>query len=176
MKTIKINEYDIDNKLEKSLQNLLIESFPDVYPHNRIYYKQIPHFRYLAYDEETLIAHVGLDYRVMNLNGSPIKVLGIIDLCVKKEYQGKNIASILLSNIDEFSRMHYIDFLLLFADIETVYLRNGFVLVKNVCSWLKINEHKTLGIGEEETEGLMIKKIGYKDWEDGYLDMLGYLY
>ena len=176
MKIIKLNEYDIDNKLEKSLQSLLNESFPDVYPKDRIYFKQLPHFRYLAYDKETLIANVGLDYRVMNLNGSSIKVLGIIDLCVKKEYRGKNIASMLLNEIDEFSRIHHIDFLLLFADIETVYVRNGFINAKNICKWLKINEYQTLGIGEEEVEGLMIKKIGYKDWEDGYLDMLGYLY
>jgi len=176
MKIIKLNEYDIDSKLEKSLQNLLIESFPDVCPKDRIYYKQIPHFRYLAYDKEALIAHVGLDYRVMNLNGNAIKVLGIIDLCVKKEYRGKNIASILLSKIDAFSRIYNLDFLLLFADIETVYTRNGFIHAKNICKWLKIDEYKTLGIGEEKIEELMIKKIGHKNWEDGYLDMLGYLY
>jgi GNAT superfamily N-acetyltransferase len=176
IKIIKLNEYEIDDKLEKSLQNLLIESFPNIYPQNRIYFKQLPHFRYLAYDNETLIAHVGLDYRVMSLNGNSIKVLGIIDLCVKKEYQGKNVASILLNKIDEFARIHHIDFLLLFADVETVYARNGFTTVKNICKWLKISEYKTVGIGEEEVEGLMIKKIGQKDWEDGYLDMLGYLY
>jgi GNAT superfamily N-acetyltransferase len=176
MEIIKLNEYDIDGKIEISLQNLLIESFPDVYPHKRIYFKQIPHFRYLAYDQEALIAQVGLDYRVMNLNSSPIKVLGIIDLCVKKKYRGKNVASILLNKIDAFSKIHNLDFLLLFADIETVYLRNGFIKAKNICRWLKIDEYKTLGIGEEEIEELMIKKIGCKDWEDGYLDMLGYLY
>jgi GNAT superfamily N-acetyltransferase len=176
MEIIKLNEYDIDDKLEKSILTLLLESFPGAYPENRIYYKQIPHFRYLAYDKETLIAHVGLDYRVMNLNGNTIKVLGILDLCVKEAYRSKNIASELLFKIEEFSKIHNIDFLLLFTDIENFYLKNGFVNVKNICKWVKINEHKTLGIGEEEQEGLMIKKTGYKDWEAGYLDMLGYLY
>lgn len=176
MEIIKLNEYDIDNKLEESLKSLLTESFTDVYPLDRIYYKQIPHFRYLAYDEETLIAQVGLDYRIMNLNGSNIKVLGIIDLCVKEQYRGKNIASVLLNKVEEFARIHNLDFLLLFADRETVYQRNGFVHANNICKWLKINEHKTLGVGEEEIDELMIKKVGHKDWEDGYLDMLGYLY
>jgi GNAT superfamily N-acetyltransferase len=172
----KINEYEIDAELEKSIQELLTESFPGIYPEDRIYYKQMPHFRYLAYDQETLIAQVGLDYRVMNLNGRFIKVLGIIDLCVKRDYRGKNIASELLNKIDEFGRVHRIDFLLLFADINKVYLNNGFVKAKNTCKWLKIDEHKTLGIGEEEIDELMIKKMGPKDWEEGHLDMLGYLY
>jgi len=176
MKIIKLNEYDIDNEAENDLQNLLIECFPDVYPLDRMYYKQMPHFRYLAYDEETLIAQVGLDYRAMNLNGSAIKVLGIIVLCVKKEYRGKNLASILLNKIDDFAKLHNVDFLLLFADTETVYLRNGFIRTKNICKWLKINEYETLGIGEEAIEELMVKKIGQKEWEDGYLDLLGYLY
>jgi GNAT superfamily N-acetyltransferase len=176
MKLIKIDESDIDAQLEKSILGLLIESFPALYPQDRIYYKQMPHFRYLVYDEKVLVAHVGLDYRIMNLNGIAIKVLGIIDLCVKKEYRGKNVASDLLNEVDAFSRMHNIDFLLLFADIDGLYHKNGFVGVKNVCKWLKIDEHRTLGVGEEVVEELMIKKTGSKDWQDGVLDMLGYLY
>lgn len=176
MRFLKQNEYDMDAKLEKSIRSLLKESFPDSYPENRIYYKQIPHFRYLAYDKELLIAQAGLDYRVMNLNETPIKVLGIIDLCVKKEYRCNNVATQLLNRVEELARARGMDFLLLFADVDGVYVKNGFIHVKNTCKWLKLNEHKTLGIGEEEIEELMIKKIGYKDWEAGTLDMLGYLY
>lgn len=32
---------------------------------------------------------------------------------------------------------------------------------------LKIDEHKTLGNGEEEIKELMIKKVGNKAWKDG---------
>ncbi len=176
MKIIKVNEYDIDAKLEKDILNLLMESFPEAYQQDRIYYKQMPHFRYLAFEKEALIGQVGLDYRVMNLNGVPIKVLGIIDICIKKEYRGKGIGSRLLATIEEFAIAHELDFLLLFSDLQTFYANSGFVCVKNVCKWTKINEHKTLGIGSEEIEELMIKKIGSKVWEDGDLDMLGYLY
>jgi ribosomal protein S18 acetylase RimI-like enzyme len=176
MEILKINEYDIDIELEKKILNLLIESFPEVYPKDRIYYKQMPHFRYLAFDKATLIGQVGLDYRVMNLNGIVIKVLGIIDICIKKEYRGKGIGSKLLEIIECFSIAHKLDFLLLFTDVETFYEKSGFIKVKNVCKWTKIDEHKTLGIGEEEIKELMIKKIGNKVWKDGYLDMLGYLY
>ncbi|HYE12563.1 MAG TPA: GNAT family N-acetyltransferase [Patescibacteria group bacterium] len=176
MEIIKINEYDIDTKLEKDILNLLIESFQEAYQQDRIYYKQMPHFRYLVFEKEALTGQAGLDYRVMNLNGVPIKVLGIIDICIKKEYRGKGIGSKLLAAIEEFAIAHELDFLLLFSDLKTFYANSGFVNVKNVCRWTKINEHKTLGLGEEEIEELMIKKIGSKVWEDGSLDMLGYLY
>lgn len=176
MEILKINEYDIDVILEKNILSLLIESFPDVYPRDRIYFKQMPHFRYLAFDKDILIGQAGLDYRVMNLNGIVIKVLGIIDICLKKEYRGRGIGSKLLETIECFSIAHKVDFLMLFTDVEAFYTRNGFVSVKNKCKWTKIDEHKTLGIGEEEIKELMIKKTGNKVWEYGCLDMLGYLY
>jgi GNAT superfamily N-acetyltransferase len=176
MEITKINEYDIDAKLEKKIQNLLIQSFPDIYPKDRIYYKQIPHFRYLALDKDVLIGHVGLDYRVMNLNGMIIRVLGIVDICVKDEYRGNGIASKLLQRVEDFSVTHNLDFLLLFTDIEPFYLKNDFVSVNNNCKWTKIDEHKTLGIGEEIIKELMIKQTGNIVWKNGYLDMLGYIY
>jgi len=48
MKILKIDEYDIDIEIENKILNLLVQSFPDVYPDDRIYYKQIPNFRYLC--------------------------------------------------------------------------------------------------------------------------------
>jgi GNAT superfamily N-acetyltransferase len=178
MEILKINEYDIDIRFQNEILNLLIESFPDSYLNERIYYKQIPHFRYLALDNDILIGQVGLDYRVMNLNGVAIKVLGIIDICIKKDYRGKGIGSKLLETVECFSLEHKLDFLLLFADtdIESFYTKNGFKNVRNICKWTKIDEHKTLGIGEQEIKELMIKRIGSKVWKNGNLDMLGYLY
>lgn len=176
MEIIKINEYDIDIKSEKKILNLLIESFPDIYPKDRIYYKQIPNFRYLAFEKDILIGQVGLDYRVMSLNGMPIKVLGIVDICIKQEYRGRGIGSKLLKTIEGFSTEHKLDFILLFTDVETFYAKNNFISVKNLCKWTKIDEHKTLGIGEEVVQELMIKQTGNKAWKDGYLDMLGHMY
>lgn len=176
MEITKINEYDIDVELETRIQNLLLECFPDIYPEDRIYYKQLPHFRYLAFDKDILIGHVGLDYRVMNLNGMFIRVLGIVDICIKEEYRGNGLASKLLQTIEGFSVTHKLDFLLLFTDIEPFYLKNDFISVNNTCKWTKIDEHKTLGIGEDIIKELMIKQTGNRVWKDGYLDMLGYMY
>ncbi len=179
MKIKKIIECDIDNELTENIQELLTECFKDIYPNNRIYFKQVPHFRFLVFNEEKhLLAQVGLDYRVMNLNGKRIKVLGIIDLCVSREYRSKGIASLLLLEIDKYCVKKDIDFLLLFADNKTLYLNNGYKSVKNKCKWLKIDDRNQtiLGIGYEERSDLMVKNISTNEWIEGDLDFLGYLY
>ncbi|MCK6257388.1 GNAT family N-acetyltransferase [Fictibacillus sp. KIGAM418] len=181
MKINRVFDYEIDNVLRKEIQELLFECFETNYPKEREYFKQLPHFRYLVFDEDNankLVAQVGLDYRVMNLNGKPVKVLGIIDLCVIKGYRSRGLGSMLLSEIDKSCQNKSIDFLLLFADDKNLYLKNGYRSVENKCKWLKIDNEKqsTLGIGFEVINELMIKETGNKKWEYGDIDLLGYLY
>ncbi|SEN49498.1 GNAT family N-acetyltransferase [Paenibacillus sp. OK076] len=178
MKLVKAYDMDLNEERSTHLQALLIASFPDVYPEDRLFFKQIPHCRILAFNPDNqLIGHVGLDYRMMNLNGKAIRVLGVIDLCVSTAYRSQGIGSLLLSEVDKLSRGH-IDFVLLFADHEGLYSKNGFKMVSNTCKWLKI-DHETLttiGVGIEQIDGLMVKEVGTLPWSEGELDFLGYLY
>ncbi|MGF9696005.1 hypothetical protein [Paenibacillus sp. MABNR03] len=78
MKVIQTNDMELNNELSVQLQQLLVASFPEIYPEERMYFKQVPHSRLLVMDaEHLLIGHVGLDYRTMNLNGTAIRVLGV---------------------------------------------------------------------------------------------------
>ncbi|SFS55263.1 GNAT family N-acetyltransferase [Paenibacillus sp. 453mf] len=179
MRIKKVPEYDINRELEAMIQDLLTNSFPKIYPTNRIYFKQLPHLRFLAFNQENqLVGHVGLDYRVMSLNGEPIKVLGIIDLCVSQNTRSIGIGTTLLLEVDKFSKVRNIDFILLFADNMTLYLNNGYKTVKNKCRWLKIDNESQIikGIGYESVNELMIKEVGKREWIEGDLDLLGYLY
>jgi predicted N-acetyltransferase YhbS len=179
LKIEKISEYDINVKLEAKIQALLTNSFREIYPSNRIYFKQLPHLRFLAFNQENqLVGHVGLDYRVMNLNGEPLKILGIIDLCVSQNTRSKGIGTTLLLEVDEFAKGRNIDFILLFADNKTLYLRNGYKTCENKCKWLKIDNESqiTNGIGYESMNELMVKEVGKREWTEGDLDLLGYLY
>jgi ribosomal protein S18 acetylase RimI-like enzyme len=179
LKIEKVFEYDISNELEANIEELLINSFPDIYPKDRIYFKQLPHFRFLAFNQENqLIGHVGLEYRVMNLNGRPVRILGVIDLCVSQKTRSQGVGSALLLEIDKFSVGRNIDFILLFTDKRNFYLRNGYTPVKNKCKWMKIDYETqiTNGIGFEEIDQLMIKKVGKTVWSEGDLDFLGYFY
>lgn len=178
MEFIEVNEYEIDKQKLVEIQSLLTECFPGIYPENRIFFKQLPHFRLLVMDNDKLVGQAGLDYRVMNLNGELIRVLGVIDLCVKEEYRSQGIASQLLKYLDDFSQNNNIDFILLFADDPSVYKRNGFMSAHNECRWLKINDDSmtSLSMGQEVIGELMIKETGSLSWSDGSLDLLGYLY
>lgn len=174
-----IVDYDINGKVKAEIQELLCECFGDDYPDDRIYFKQIPHFRYLVHNEDQrLVGHVGVDYRVMNLKDEPINVLGIIDLCVSKGSRSLGIGSQLLFEVERFSDGRNIDFLLLFAYDPSLYEKNGFQSVSNQCTWMKINDQNqtTRGIGTETINEIMIKQLGTKKWSSGHLDMLGYLY
>jgi hypothetical protein len=57
-------------------------------------------------------------------------------------------------------------------------VKAGFKTVKNKCKWLKIDDKRqiTYGIGHIAMAELMIKEVGNKKWEDGEIDLLGYLY
>lgn len=179
MKIEQVFDYDINDQLRNKLQNLLIESFSDGYPQERIFFKQVPHFRFVAMDEhDQLVGQVGLDYRVMNLNGRPIRVLGVIDLCVSKANRSQGIGTLLLKKIENFCAGKSVDFLLLFADNKKLYSNAGFKSINNQCKWLQIDDENqtTYGIGNERIDELMIKEVGNIKWEDGNIDLLGYLY
>lgn len=179
LKIEQIFEYEMNVELRNKLQLLLVECFTDEFPEDRIYFKQLPHFRFLAFDDDNeLVGQVGLDYRVMNLNGKPIRVLGIIDLCVSKINRSQGIGSLLLNEIEAFCKGKSIDFLLLFADNKKLYSNVGFKSVNNECKWLKIDDENqtTYGIGNESINELMIKEVGSIKWGDGKIDLLGYLY
>ncbi|MGM1049791.1 MAG: hypothetical protein ACQEXX_27160 [Bacillota bacterium] len=62
MKIEKIFEYEINDQLRTKLQQLLVECFTDKYPKYGIYFKQLPHFRFIAIDDKNqLVGQVGLD-------------------------------------------------------------------------------------------------------------------
>ncbi|PRX78765.1 acetyltransferase (GNAT) family protein [Bacillus sp. V-88] len=172
-----VSEYDLNGNIQDQLQRLLCECFGGDYPVNRIYFKQKPHLRFLAYKEDRLVGQIACDYRVMNLNGKPVNVLSLIDVCVSSKMRSKGIGSHLLKKTDEFCHDRDIDYIVLFADDPDLYERNGFQRVQNQCKWLKINDKNqtTYGIEHEVINELMVKAVGEKGWEEGELDLMGYL-
>jgi len=166
----------LSKKERTEILNLLNASFDNIFP-NRIFFKQIPHKRILVKKNDTIVGQVGIDYRAMNLGGRLIDVVGIIDLCVAEEYQGKGIGSKLLQTVENQFKERA-DFILLFADEHKVYLNNGFKLANNKVTWLGIDGGKTIGIlSKNMGDCLMYKSIKKGvEWTEDDLDMMGYLY
>jgi predicted acetyltransferase len=175
MEIIRITEFDIKPDTHNQIIELRNLCFPDN-QRNRSYYKQLPHFRYLTYDDDLLISHMGVDHRVISVGDAVFKVFGIIDLCVLSSYRKQGIATQLLTLLSTLAESKFIDFLLLVADRDKLYAKNGFKYISTYCSFLRINEHKNYGVALEKIENdFMIKQIGTKTWNQSELmDLLGY--
>ncbi len=170
------SDIDISDSEHEKILSLLNTCFDNIFG-ERIFFKQAPHLRFLAKENDQIIGQVGIDYRVMNLDGQLIKVIGIIDLCVEEIFRGKGIGSTLLRSVENYYSCKA-DFILLFADNHQVYFRNDFQLANNKVKWLGIDEGKIVGIIEKRMgDCLMYKPLKANAiWTEGDLDMMGYLY
>ena len=176
MKLQRLHEYEIDEDTETAIAGLLNDCFPE-YPRGRIYYKQLPDFRFLCWEKKALIAHMAVEHRMISNDGQPCRIFGIADLCVAEAFQHRRLASRLLSELTLLGLRHRIDFLLLMAKDHSLYESNGFQPATNTCQWLMIHEHCTLGIAHRRIESsLMVKVLSKKEWQPGLVDFLGYVF
>ena len=170
-----VAEAEIGQDVSQQLQALLQASFPG-YP-SRSYYKLPPHFRYLAETGDAVVAQVGVELRMIRVGGHVFRTFGVADLCVTERERSHGLASRLLTEVTELARACAVDFVILFADDDRLYLRNGWARAANTCSWLKIHEHRTVGLATAVPTGaLLVKAIGSRDWPAGDVDLLGYLF
>ena len=171
----RVAEAEIPASLTHQVQALLQACFPG-YP-SRSYFKLPPHFRYLAMAGGELVGQVGVELRVIRVGGEVLRTFGVVDLCVTGPERSRGLAGRLLAEVTQLACSCGMDFVILFADDDRVYTRNGWVRAANPCSWLKISEHTTLGLATaEDTGALMVKKTGQQAWPEGEVDLLGHLF
>ena len=172
----KLNEYEIAEDLHGQITNLRNECWPDKQK-PRSYYKQIPHIRYLAFEDDKLIGHAAVDHRVIAVGEMPVRIFGVVDVCVALSHRGQGLASRLLREVEELASTSGADALLLIADDPRLYLRNGFEAVVAHVAWLRIHEHLNYGVAFERLEGdVMVKPLGTERWPDGSIDLLGFMF
>lgn len=175
-----INEFQIDQSTSEKLNALLQKCFPEVDYEQRDYFKQLPHYRILLWQEQQIIGQLGIDFRVMRLNENAVNVFGLIDLCVDPEFRAKGLAKALLAEFERIARTgsYKVDFLFLVSDSPEFYEKLGYKRSKLTSTWLKMDRHSSYGLGKEQIQDVsfLVKSISNKIWEDGDLDMLGYMY
>ena len=169
-------EPEVDSDLEARLASLLQRCFAS-YP-ARSYFKVPPHFRYVATDGARVVAQMGVELRIFRVGDEVVRVFGIVDLCVDEGARSQGLASRLLRELTDIARASRVDFVVLFADDDRLYLRNGWVHVANRCSWLKIDSHRTLGLATNESlaDVMMVKPTGSRHWPEGDVDLLGHVF
>ncbi|MCR9745486.1 GNAT family N-acetyltransferase, partial [Vibrio parahaemolyticus] len=48
--------------------------------------------------------------------------------------------------------------------------------VEGIHSWLRLHEHTNYGVAVKHIDELFIKSISGKQWANGHVDWLGYMY
>jgi GNAT superfamily N-acetyltransferase len=175
MTIVRVAEAEIGADLRQQVQALLQASFAG-YP-SRTYFKLPPHFRYLALSDGELAAQMGVELRVIRVGGDVVRTFGVVDLCVSESKRSRGLAGQLLAEVTDYARSCGMDFIILFADDSRLYERNGWARAGNPCSWVKIHDHRTLGLAQaEDTGALMVKAIGEQAWPEGEVDLLGHVF
>lgn len=170
------NEYQIHSSLKEQVACLLQDCFHG-YPTQQTYLKQLPSFRLLAYQQDTLIGHLAVEHRVVNNDGQVAIIFGITDLCVDQAFQHNRVATQLLTETEKLGQENGIDFLLLVAKDFGLYLRQGFEQADNKCRWLLIQKHSTFGVASRKLgQALMVKQLSSKQWRPGLVDFLGHVF
>jgi len=172
----RVAEAEIGADLSGRLQSLLQACFPG-YP-SRSYFKLPPHFRYIAVTGSgDVAAQMGVEFRVIRAGDAVLRTFGVVDLCVAEGQRSRGLAGRLLAEVTGFSRSCGMAFIVLFADDDRLYARNGWARVTNRCSWVRINDHVTLGLARQaDTGAMMVKALGEQPWPEGDVDLLGHLF
>ncbi len=169
-------EHEIACDQHDQITSLRNESFPDA-ARERSYFKQLPHFRLLAEDDGVLIAHLGIDHRVIRVGDTILSIFGIIDLFVSAQHKGTGVASSLLAWITDVAEQSGVDFLLLYAIDGRLYIKNGFHVISPYLKSLWLCDYENYGVGIERLDNLIyIKPTSDKTWPDGTVDIMGYLF
>src|SRR6478752_1022852 len=173
---VRVAEPEIGANLSSRLQSLLQACFPG-YP-ARIYFQLPPHFRYLSMTiVGDVAAPMGAEIRVIRVGDSVLRTFGVVDLCVAETERSRGLAARLLADLTELARTCDMAFVVLFADDDRLYARNGWARVTNRCTWVRIHDQATLGIArQEDTGAMMVKAIGEQAWPNGDVDLLGHLF
>ncbi|MFF5076257.1 GNAT family N-acetyltransferase [Actinoplanes sp. NPDC000266] len=175
MELKRLPEAEIGPELHLALQGLLEACFPG-YP-ERSYFKIPPHFRYVVTDGPTVQAQLGVELRVIRVGDQVLRTFGVVDLCVREDSRGQGLASRLLDELNGYAADCGMNFVILFADDDSLYHRNGFVRVDNPLTWVKINDHRVIGLAQAVApHELMVRSVTGAIWPTGDIDLLGHVF
>ncbi|MFT4666672.1 MAG: putative acetyltransferase [Polaribacter sp.] len=169
-------EYALTDQESTAVNALLQYCFPG-FPSDRNYYKSLPSFRFLIWENENLIGHISIVFRIVKVGSTVTRIFGISDVCVHPDHRSKQIASVLLHEVEKCSQKYQIDFLILIAEERALYKKRGYKSVSNTVRWLLVNDHQSLGVMHGNLDqSLMVKAMGTLKWNKGLLDLIGGLF
>jgi hypothetical protein len=120
---------------------------------------------------------IGVELLVIRVGNTVVRTFGLVDVCVRASDQSRGLASMMLAEVTGYARACEMAFVILFADDDRLYIRNDWVHVSNLCTWVQIDDHATLGLARQLDPGvMMVKAVGSQGWPAGDVDLLGHLF
>ena len=164
-----VSEYEVDIAA-------LLECCFDGIHEGSTYFKQAPHGRFIAWDNSKLIGHIGFDFRMKRVGNNVLPILGVIDLCVRAENRRLGVGRALLERAEIYEKGK--SFSLAMADDRRLYEQTGYSLLPHSnTTCLAIDELKSHSVIERDlSEIFLVKRLSDKQWPEGKIDLLGYLF
>jgi len=158
----------IDDAGDRELRGLLSTCFTKpgdaVFKTRRFWREPYKHRWIIRSDQGTLIAHVGLHEKRIEVGGRSFAIGGICEVCVHPDFRGRGYVKAMLDCAHEWMASHEIPFSLLFGD-PGVYASSGYVDVGN----LLVNED---GKDWKPVKG-MVKEVLDLPWPTGEVRLVG---
>ncbi len=171
-----VPEWQLKSEIQQEIADLLGECF-NGYPVGKTCLHQLPSFRVLGRRPEQLIAHMGVDYRLMNNGGKAIKVMGVSDFCVAMGRRRQQVGSQMLQFLERMADGAGVDFIMLIARDSGWYEQRGFKAVDNYVKWLMLHQGQSLGLGFRRLQGsLLVKPVSGLSWRDAPIDFMGNIF
>lgn len=174
----RLAEYELTKAQRTQCGDLISQAFDDLDFQGRCFYKQKPHFRFLAMNGLDLVGHLAVDYRAIRADSATLSIFGILDVVVAPHRQRQGIGSALLGEAEKLARKSDVDFLVLLTDQHGFYERHGFERVTTApARWLGIHQMESHAIMTRDVgERLMCKPVNAEVWPEGKIDFAGYLF
>ncbi|HQT67826.1 MAG TPA: GNAT family N-acetyltransferase [Acetobacteraceae bacterium] len=171
------SSFELPPVIADVLGQILDDCFPAMFE-GRVYVKQLPHMRIVAFENGAPVGQVGIDHRIINVGGDVKEIFGLIDLCVAREWRNQEIAGALVARAEALAIQAGVAFMVLMADRHDLYIRHGFSRVQPApATWYGIDERQSIGlITRDLSDCFMIKPVVETHWPVGPIDMLGYLF
>ncbi|MDX1685882.1 MAG: GNAT family N-acetyltransferase [Saprospiraceae bacterium] len=176
MKFEAIPAYKLTKKKSTQIARLLSDAFTS-YPKDQTFYKQMPCFHILAWEEGNLVGHASVHHKIVYVNSEGYRIFGISDVCVARSNQKKGVGSALIDELSRIGKKGGAQFLVLITDEGKFYKKNGFKKVNSRARWVILSGNEMLGIQERKFDNsLFVKPLTDVKWPRGTIDFMGPLF
>ncbi len=142
----------------------------------RSYYKQRHHLRILVRDQEKVLGHIALLFRVIRVDKTFVPVVGLAEVATHPAHAGQGIASALLKRAIAHSQDSLANFIVLFGD-HPIYAKHGFQSMKNPLRYVVMGGGQTNDIVTRIEDTLMVLPLKGVIWDtEAKVDLMGYLF